>query len=379
MSYREWVDFSTLEGQTLVEINVGDDEIVFRTDKGAEYKMYHEQDCCESVWVEDVCGDVADLLHTPILKAEETSEIGDDNRESSTWTFYHLRTIRGTVTIRWCGTSNGYYSESVSFTKVKDAATSVRDLPTLPAPVDPSTALRRTMETMGLADHRVSKTPAIMAMVEPQPKATPWLVGTNAFVRRQTKDSPYSYTTLSWERLETLLAVYMEIGYRKGDKPGTIIVDIPSSVAERYFYTGVVEVTKDTELIPQFTPRRNGEQPYIQVRARGPKLQAKYAEVVLYSHETLGAEASTECPWEIVSINARVSDESEPPTPMAMARNMLGLPGGTDATYTAQEFAESIVYWSTRAMHDNAPTLPIRTYTAPQVSPEDLSGLPVAS
>ena len=42
----------------------------------------------------------------------------DKHGNVSEWTFYNLRTHKGTVTIRWYGTSNGYYSTSVSFAEV---------------------------------------------------------------------------------------------------------------------------------------------------------------------------------------------------------------------------------------------------------------------
>jgi hypothetical protein len=73
----------------------------------------------------DVVGDLKDLIGNPILLAEEVvggdtpEELDNDPSESYTWTFYKLSTIRGSVTIRWLGESNGYYSESVNFDKAE--------------------------------------------------------------------------------------------------------------------------------------------------------------------------------------------------------------------------------------------------------------------
>jgi hypothetical protein len=121
------MDFATLQGKTLTKVEkIGDDRIRFEADDGKFYDLYHAQDCCESVVVDDICGDLADLVGTPILLAEEA--VSDNppetpagctpSDESNTWTFYKLRTIKGSVDIRWHGSSNGYYSEGVDFAEM---------------------------------------------------------------------------------------------------------------------------------------------------------------------------------------------------------------------------------------------------------------------
>ena len=118
MSYGKVVPFTTLLGKTLVKFDVAknhyDEDVINVVDSdGIEYALLHLQDCCEDVWIESVVGSVKDLLNTPILVAEEVESDRDDEREQ-THTFYKLDTIKGGVTIRWIGSSNGYYSESVS-------------------------------------------------------------------------------------------------------------------------------------------------------------------------------------------------------------------------------------------------------------------------
>lgn len=121
-------DIGGLVGKTIIEISggVGNEAILFRASDGSLYKMYHSQDCCEEVSIDDIVGNLDDLLNTPLLIAREDTNVPRKPKthegwqdESYTWTFYNFATVKGYVAIKWYGTSNGYYSESVDFVRAK--------------------------------------------------------------------------------------------------------------------------------------------------------------------------------------------------------------------------------------------------------------------
>lgn len=128
VGWENMCEVSELVGKTLSAVTVNErrDELVFEAEDGTKWLMYHEQDCCEGVSIEDICGDLDDLVGSPILLAEEVSSDGKidpdksphEHADSWTWTFYKFATNKGSVTIRWLGESNGYYSESVDFGKL---------------------------------------------------------------------------------------------------------------------------------------------------------------------------------------------------------------------------------------------------------------------
>lgn len=132
----EITHINEMMGMVFDEVVVTDDTLIFKTSNGEYAKFYHEQDCCESVYIEDISGDVDDLIGVPIVIAQEINnhpyeeqwggqiikgEYGYDEHpeighfESYTWTFYKFATIKGYVDVRWFGSSNGYYSEGVNF------------------------------------------------------------------------------------------------------------------------------------------------------------------------------------------------------------------------------------------------------------------------
>lgn len=107
--------FEELIGKTPVSISVetGSEKATITLDNGMVAEMYHQQDCCEHVRIEDVVGEPKNLIGHPLSMAEVVSEEGESDWGTATWSFFKFGSMGGYVTIRWLGESNGYYSESV--------------------------------------------------------------------------------------------------------------------------------------------------------------------------------------------------------------------------------------------------------------------------
>lgn len=117
-----YVNITELIGKTIQHIEYNSilaEEIKFIISEEEKYRMYHDQSCCEQVNVEDIVGELDWLIGSPILRAEERTNHNEDDDISSTWTYYEIATLKGSVTIRWYGTSNCYYSESVNFERME--------------------------------------------------------------------------------------------------------------------------------------------------------------------------------------------------------------------------------------------------------------------
>ena len=95
------------------------ESIVFTRTDGVQVGMYHVQECCEHVWIEEIHGDLQALIGYPLTTAEVYTRDGH-NRYGNTqlFTFYRIGNERHLATIRWCGESH-YYSIGVTVEAVK--------------------------------------------------------------------------------------------------------------------------------------------------------------------------------------------------------------------------------------------------------------------
>jgi hypothetical protein len=110
--------FKDLVGRKIKSISVHPYEVHFELDKGERYRLYHSQDCCETVGVNGVFGDISSIVGGDVTQAIE--EVFSDHdpegyvREekeyrdySYTWSIFKLVTTYGKLEIRFWGNPTG--------------------------------------------------------------------------------------------------------------------------------------------------------------------------------------------------------------------------------------------------------------------------------
>ena len=186
------------------------------------------------------------------------------------------------------------------------------------------------------------------------------IIKASEFVKRQTRESEFSYYDGDWETLEALTKAYFPAHSRQGYRDGVVLVNVRN--AGNLFYSAVVPITEDIEFETVFEARREGEKKYKKSVAYGKKVPAKSVDIVLYRKDVLeedetDRESLTGADWEIVSVNCSPYDYDLPMTPTTKARNILsatdhpfGKGGSADTSTTAIELAECIAFWNTHTM-----------------------------
>lgn len=124
------MEISELVGEVLTHIDIDPEhhEILLTTESGRVVKLYHSQDCCESVTIVGTDGEWRALIGKPLIEAtKEAVKQGDPPPESEypdswTRTNFVFRVTDATVISRWIGESNGYYSESVDIADITKQA-----------------------------------------------------------------------------------------------------------------------------------------------------------------------------------------------------------------------------------------------------------------
>lgn len=93
--------------------NVNNEQLHFGFADGSKIVFYHQQEWFESVYIEDICGSLEDMIGGEFVQAEEAIEYKEDGFGDNQWTFYKFATTKSSVTVRWYGTSDGDSSVNV--------------------------------------------------------------------------------------------------------------------------------------------------------------------------------------------------------------------------------------------------------------------------
>ena len=118
-------NLNDLIGKTVKVISIDNDELditVTDGEKDYRYGIRHFQDCCESVSLDSVDGNIHNMIGKKITDAY--SMISDLPYEeysgSGTRSVYRIVAEDDYLWLEWRGRSNGYYGEGVTFFQYDD-------------------------------------------------------------------------------------------------------------------------------------------------------------------------------------------------------------------------------------------------------------------
>jgi hypothetical protein len=169
-------------------------------------------------------------------------------------------------------------------------------------------------------------------------------VGISNFVKRQTVFSEFTHWDGTWDQLSLLATELLEDcekienckcglvepGYREG----VIILHMPKSMVHGFSTYTDFPMFEGMRLGASYEkiPGREHEPAKVRIKINEPKKVCEFVDLILYSHKVLTEDndASTDCAWEIVSINGRLKKEAPPMDAMTIVRNWKHLPGGTE-------------------------------------------------
>lgn len=179
-------------------------------------------------------------------------------------------------------------------------------------------------------------------------------VGVNDFVRRQTESSRFSHFAGPFYIVAEMAEERLSEG-RRGYRDGVLEVDLPP----HGFFSSIVTLKEGDTLMGKYEARRAGETPRKWVGVLSGwsrKTPAKRVTAILYRRDVLAEnnEASTDCDWELVSINASPDLEPEPITVDTLLANHFGADGGTATNMTDSELVAALrkswEYWKNKSM-----------------------------
>ena len=191
----------------------------------------------------------------------------------------------------------------------------------------------------------------------------------NPFCQRQTAESPFSHSSMTFEEVALLLHEVESENITEGYRPASyeqggrvILARLTDEQVRDRFFSAITLVREGEEVLEGYRSRVEGEdpRPYREV-IRDSKPLAKTVDLVFYTDVALAQGEDVDLAkcdstsWQLVSINASEDEcmDAPPITPTALEANYKGLDGGTLTDMSEDEYNAQMevskAYWDVRA------------------------------